>query len=150
MSSGTRGKSPNISTMTNEEFWKNLPSKSLRLEMKKVVIEYLDELEKNGQINPDIKEKKSHHCKIACLLQKRKIGGWENMEYFHLKSGDYNMFKSLVDITNYEMKCRSAHLDSSSIAEAGNTPEKANAPATLDSNGIGSKPAQNDEISPAP
>ena len=60
-------------------FWRNLPDHKLKLKMKKVISDYLDELELNGEILPQIKDKKSHHDKIADSLQELKIGGWEHM-----------------------------------------------------------------------
>ena len=47
--------------------------------MKKVICDYLDELELNGEILSELKDKKSHHDKISDSLQELKIGGWEHM-----------------------------------------------------------------------
>ena len=63
----------------DDMFWKKLPDRKLKPQMKKVICDYLDELEFNGQILSEIKDKKSHHLKIADLLQELKIGGWVNM-----------------------------------------------------------------------
>ena len=49
-------------------FWKNLPNHKLKPKMKKVICDYLDQLEFNGQILSEIKDKKTHHLKIADLL----------------------------------------------------------------------------------
>ena len=45
-------------------FWKNLPDRKLKPQMRKVICDYLDELEFNGQIISEIKDKKSLHIKI--------------------------------------------------------------------------------------
>ena len=68
MREGTRSKSPNKTATLDDLFWKNLPDHKLKLKMKKVVCDYLDELKDKGQILSEIKEKKSHHDRIADLL----------------------------------------------------------------------------------
>ena len=96
-------------------FWKNLPDRKLKPQMRKVICDYLDELEFNGQIISEIKDKKSLHIKIADQLQELKVGGWINLQPFHKKKEDYRMFKALVDATTYELKVRSNSKEPSNI-----------------------------------
>ena len=79
MRQSNRNKSPNKMVTLDDLFWKNLPDHRIKPKMKKVVCDYLDELELNGLILSDIKDKKSHHDRIADSLQELKVGGWANM-----------------------------------------------------------------------
>ena len=54
--------------MIEEDFFKNLTSPKLRQEMRKVVCDHLDELEKKGINLTEIKDKNNLHCKVANLL----------------------------------------------------------------------------------
>ena len=77
---GRTRKRSTLATVTMDDlFWKKLPDRKLKPQMRKVICDYLDELEFNGQILSEIKDKKSHYNRIADLLQELKIGGWANM-----------------------------------------------------------------------
>ena len=90
--------------MLDEDFFMNNPPGALKAQMRKVVKDYLGQIEKDGYIISDVKEKKNHLSKMAQILKERKIGGWVDLKDFHLNSTIYKMYKSLVDMVNTEMK----------------------------------------------
>ena len=68
MRQSPRNKETGNGLMIEEDFFKNLPSPKLRQEMRKVVCDHLDELEKKGINLTEIKDKNSLHCRVANLL----------------------------------------------------------------------------------
>ena len=41
---------------------------------------------------------------VAKTLEREEVGEWKHMELWHLRSKDYRMFKSLMDLCNSELK----------------------------------------------
>ena len=46
-----------------------------------------------GQSLSDIKDKKTIPGKIACNLRDLKVGGWVDMDFYHLNRHEYRLFK---------------------------------------------------------
>ena len=59
------------------------------------------------QINT-AKYKKTLPFKVAEELQNSLIDGWEYMRPHHLRSHDFKMYKSLIDLCTFEIKARLA------------------------------------------
>ena len=70
--------------------------------MRKVVKDGLAEIERTGFSISSVKDKKAFLSKLANTLKEKKIGGWTEVKQIHLNSTIYTMYKSLVDMVNYE------------------------------------------------
>ena len=79
MNNSTRKRQPQSQVTMDDLFWKNLPDRKLKPQMRKVISDYLDELQYSGEILSEIKDKKSHHLKIADKLKELEVDGWVNM-----------------------------------------------------------------------
>ena len=123
-----RSKSANLKLMLEEDFFMNNPPVKLKLQMRKYVKDYLERIDKDGTINTFNAEKKSHLTKIATILKEKKVGGWTDLESYHLNSGVFKMYKSLVDMVNVELKSKNVTQDSTNTGDAEGTPEKSEVP----------------------
>ena len=89
---------------TINSFFKSNPKPPLRLKIKEVILHFLDQIEFDGKLFEEIEDKVSIAYRVAEFLQKNKIDGWSNMSYEHLRPKQYKMFKSVIDMVNYEIR----------------------------------------------
>ena len=61
--------------------------------------------------------KKTLPFKVAEELQNSMIDGWEYMRPHHLRSHDFKMYKSLIDLCTFEIKARLAKAKSKKVDE---------------------------------
>ena len=107
MKNNTRSKAPTNTPSIDEEFFKNNPTRILRQQMKQVVQYHVNNLVKTGTDIANFKDKKGFTYQIAEYLKENQIGEWAKLSLKHTRQSEYKMYKCLVDIVHYELKCRS-------------------------------------------
>ena len=104
MSKKLRSKTALSPIEETEAIFTKLPNAVMMQKMRETTLTWFEQLEMDGKVLADIKDKANIPCKIACKLQDLKVDGWVGMKWYHMKGSEYKLFHSLQDLVRRELK----------------------------------------------
>ena len=116
--------------MVEEDFFLNLPTPKLKIQMKKAVCDHIDNLQETGTSLSEFKDRKGLTAKIAEHLREKKVGGWVDLKFQHHKQSEYKMYKNLADSVAYELRARTAPQEATRAGEVDDSHENSTGEGT--------------------